>query len=102
MTSLTGADCQTCGACCAYSSDWPRFTMESEDALGKIPPHLVAEDLSGMRCEGQRCLALDGQVGVATSCTIYEVRPQVCRECQPNDEECRTARWAYGLGRVSV
>jgi|GEM_PF-3617121 len=23
-------DCQTCGACCSYSSEWPRFTMESD------------------------------------------------------------------------
>lgn len=97
MNSLTGADCQACGACCAYSSEWPRFTMETDEALDKIPEHLVAADLSGMRCEDQRCMALEGKIGGTVRCTIYEVRPEVCRECQPNDPECLTARSAHGL-----
>lgn len=26
-------DCQSCGACCAYSADWPRFSLETEEEL---------------------------------------------------------------------
>lgn len=50
-----------------------------------------------MRCEGHRCAALVGEVGIATACAVYEVRPEVCRACLPGDDECRTARSRFGL-----
>lgn len=93
-------DCQSCGACCSYSSEWPRFTLETDEALDRIPEKLVAADGHGMRCDGERCSALAGQVGVSASCTIYEVRPDVCHACNPGDDECRTARAAFGLDSV--
>ena len=80
--------CQACGACCSYSSNWPRFTTEDDAALDLIPEKFVNERLSGMRCDGDRCSALSGKVGVATSCGIYAVRPEVCRTCMPGDAEC--------------
>jgi uncharacterized protein len=89
--------CQACGACCSYSSNWPRFTTEDDAALDLIPADLVNERLSGMRCEGDRCTALRGKVGVATSCGIYSVRPEVCRTCMPGDTECEMARKKHGL-----
>ena len=89
--------CQACGACCACSSDWPRFTTEDDAALDLVPPELVNERGSGMRCNGDRCAALSGQIGVATSCLIYAVRPEVCRTCMPGDPECIVARRRHGL-----
>lgn len=89
--------CQACGACCAYSANWPRFTTEDDAALELIPAKLVNERLSGMRCEGARCAALEGEIGEATSCAIYALRPEVCRTCMPGDVECTTARRKYGL-----
>jgi hypothetical protein len=89
--------CQACGACCAYSHTWPRFSMESESEIARIPGHLVAADLSGMRCTGNRCAALIGPVGEWTACTIYVVRPAVCRDCVPGDDACCTARAAAGI-----
>jgi Fe-S-cluster containining protein len=89
--------CQACGACCCYSADWPRFTTEGDAVLDLIPPQFVNEKLSGMRCDGNRCVALSGQVGVATSCTVYAVRPEVCRTCIPGDAECDMARRRHGL-----
>jgi Fe-S-cluster containining protein len=89
--------CQACGACCAYSADWPRFTTEDEAALERIPAQFVNERQSGMRCEGARCSALSGRVGVATLCVIYPMRPEVCRTCAPGDSECSTARQRHGL-----
>src|SRR5260370_895089 len=88
--------CQACGACCSYSSNWPRFTTEDDAALDLIPEKFVNEKLSGMRCEGDRCSALSGKVGVATSCGIYAVRPEVCRTCMPGDPECGMARKRHG------
>lgn len=90
-------DCQTCGACCSYSSEWPRFTMETDEAIDLIPAELTSADGRGMRCEGSRCSALAGKVGTHAACTIYDVRPDVCRACNPGDDECRTARAAFGL-----
>jgi len=95
--TIAELDCQSCGACCTYSAEWPRFTLESDEVLDRIPPELVAEDLSGMRCENDRCLALGGAVGERTACGIYALRPQVCRDCQPGDPECLMARERHGL-----
>jgi uncharacterized protein len=89
--------CQSCGACCGYSANWPRFSIESDEELALIPEQLVNARLSGMRCEGDRCAALQGEIGDATACGIYAVRPEVCRTCMPGDAECATARRKFGL-----
>jgi hypothetical protein len=92
-----GSSCQTCGACCAYSRDWPRFTLEDEAELARIPADLADHDRGRMRCHGDRCSALVGNVGAATSCAIYEERPHVCRACEPGDDACLAARRHFGL-----
>jgi uncharacterized protein len=89
--------CQACGACCAFSQNWPRFTTEEDAALELIPESFVNARQSGMRCDGDRCSALSGRIGVATSCMIYAVRPQVCRVCMPGDAECNLARRRHAL-----
>ncbi|TDQ82350.1 hypothetical protein A8950_2173 [Dongia mobilis] len=89
--------CQTCGACCATDAAWPRFSLEDEADLALIPPDLVKPDGSGMACEGDRCKALAGEIGRATTCTIYGLRPDVCRLCQPGDDACAIARTRHGL-----
>jgi Fe-S-cluster containining protein len=89
--------CQACGACCAYSANWPRFSTEDDEALARIPQELVNARGSGMRCVTDRCAALKGKVGEATACSIYEVRPEVCRTCMPGDAECTMARRKFGL-----
>jgi len=94
--------CQACGACCSYSSNWPRFTTEDDSALDLIPAKFVNDRLSGMRCDGERCSALSGTVGVATSCGIYAARPEVCRTCMPGDPECDMARRRHGLPALIV
>lgn len=94
--------CNTCGACCAHAADWPRFTCETDAALDQLPPDLVNDAKSGMRCHGTRCAALVGTVGVATSCSIYALRPDVCRACQPGDEACNIARAARILAPLAA
>ena len=90
--------CTSCGACCAFSKEWPRFSVEPEADILAIPAAFVGE--RGMRCKGDRCSALDGDVGVETSCTIYDLRPEVCRSCQPGDAECNIARKKFGLAAL--
>ena len=97
LRDLSENPCVSCGACCAYSENWPRFSTEDDAALDLIPKALVNARSSGMRCEGDRCAALSGKVGVATSCTIHAVRPEVCRTCMPGDVECTMARRKFGL-----
>ncbi|MFT4000379.1 MAG: YkgJ family cysteine cluster protein [Rhizobium sp.] len=97
MNTAVDFDCQTCGACCSFSSDWPRFSTETDAHLDSLPPHFVAEDEQGMRCYGARCSALEGRVGSSTSCSIYDLRPDVCRACTPGDGACLQARSSFGL-----
>src|ERR1700751_5541317 len=89
--------CQDCGACCGYSANWPRFSTEDDVALDRIPSELVNARGSGMRCDGDRCAALKGKIGESTACSIYAVRPEVCRTCMPGDAECAMARKKFGL-----
>lgn len=97
MQGGNSSPCTVCGACCAYSDEWPRFTIEDDATLDRIPAEMVNDQLSGMRCDGVRCLALVGQIGVATSCAIYADRPDVCRACEPGDHACDMARVRHGL-----
>ncbi len=89
--------CQECGACCAHSSEWPRFSLETDADLMLLPEHLVSASLGGMRCDGNRCCALLGEIATWTSCSIYDRRPLVCRDCQPGDDACSIARTSVGL-----
>jgi Fe-S-cluster containining protein len=95
-------DCTACGACCATSSEWPRFTMEDDVQIARIPDKFIASDQSGMRCVGARCSALSGEVGKGTKCGIYAIRPDVCRTCMPGDPECLFARRAWGLPAIAA
>ena len=92
-----GATCQACGACCAYSSEWPRFSLENDARLALIPREYVDDGDARMRCDGNRCAALVGEVGVMTSCAVYSVRPDVCRACLPSDDACLMARQHFEL-----
>lgn len=91
--------CQSCGACCSYDAGWPRFTLEDDAAIARIPEAFVTR--SGMRCVGDRCSALRGKIGEATACAVYDVRPDVCHACQPGDEECNMARRRFGLSELA-
>ncbi|RAI36180.1 YkgJ family cysteine cluster protein [Rhodoplanes serenus] len=89
--------CQTCGACCSFSAEWPRFSLESEADIARIPAVHVDDAAGRMRCVGDRCSALVGEVGSDTACSVYAVRPEVCRACEPGDPECLMARAHWGL-----
>jgi uncharacterized protein len=94
--------CQTCGACCSFSAEWPRFSLESEADLDRIPRELVDDRHGRMRCDGDRCRALVGEIGVSTSCSVYSVRPEVCRTCLPGDDACQMARRRHDLAPLPV
>lgn len=107
MTSTDEFDCLSCGACCVSDFEAPDYVL-------LLPPEvdrLVAEDKKAMifedrefgepmysmrtqsdSCGNCRCVALGGTVGEQVSCTIYGIRPQVCRDFEPGSEVCKTAR----------
>ena len=84
----------------AYSADWPRFGLETEEEIEAIPREYVDDARGTMRCEGNRCVALQGEIGVATACRVYAVRPQVCRSCEPGDDSCTLARLRFMLPAI--
>ena len=92
--------CQSCGACCAYDREWPRFSIEDDADVARIPPHLVAPDGSGMGWTGDRCAALSGEVGAHVACTVYSDRPDVCRACVEGDDACNMARTGHGFAVI--
>jgi Fe-S-cluster containining protein len=93
----TTLQCQACGACCSFSAEWPRFSLENDSALDRIPRAFVDSGGGRMRCHGDRCAALLGDIGLATSCAIYTDRPDVCRACLPGDDACQMARRRFDL-----
>jgi Fe-S-cluster containining protein len=74
--------CAGCGRCC-------HLVVELSPLLDDVPEALVVEH-DGVRCMDQHgdgaCVALDP---VTRLCTIYERRPQVCRDFARGSELCR-------------
>lgn len=99
----------SCGACCAsYRVSF--YWGEADDAPGGwvpvrftsvVTPHLRA--MQGTDCKSPRCVALQGEVGEAVSCSIYAQRPSTCREFDWHlddgsvDPRCTDARSRRGL-----
>jgi len=86
--------CNTCGACCRG------LEVDAGEFGDDVPAHLTKEDrLLGlvMRTRKGQCIALRGTIGVSTRCSIYEDRPQVCRDFSPGCELCLVSREKAGL-----
>lgn len=73
--------CAGCGKCCHLLVE----LAPGDD----VPEHLIVEH-SGVRCLDQQgdgaCMALDPETRL---CTIYEQRPQVCRDFARGESLCR-------------
>jgi uncharacterized protein len=88
-------DCNACGACCAYAADWPTLTTERDRGPEGPPAAWVVDGHVGWA--GDRCAALEGEVGACTRCRIYPRRPEPCRACEPGSVSCLVARRLHGL-----
>lgn len=104
--------CLQCGACCAYyraSFYW----AESNDISG-VPPDLTEKlndfyvVIKGTHSPRPRCIVLQGQIGIAVCCGIYERRASVCRNFVPSwansipNERCDKARAAWNLNPLTL
>lgn len=103
-------DCQPCGACCRN----PAFNREHGlvDYVQVFPADQLFK-MKGLRAsltqkndEGEwhmrmtptgLCVALTGEPGQHTACSIYALRPNVCRKVQPGDPKCIDARREHGF-----
>jgi len=105
--------CQTCGACCvSLRVDFhPAERAGGAFAWGAgVPVEMTVDLTPGMvRMKGtdasgdgpMRCVALDGEVGVAVACRIYHGRPSPCREFDIDHPACDRARRLCGLPPLS-
>jgi Fe-S-cluster containining protein len=104
-------DCQTCGACCCNSDEnraekyidyveVPKRTrLAQQRALVRKLTVVNRQGERHMKLVGkdQRCIALEGQLGVNVSCGIYELRPPACRKVEPGSDECLRDRNERGI-----
>ena len=104
-------DCLICGACCAspfIGEGYIQLDPDEEERLGRsgLPVLEVVPDpedrivMLGTKRNGQGvlvCAALTGRLGRRVACTIYEDRPQLCRQFEAGSPECYQARRAAGI-----
>lgn len=85
-------DCQSCGACCSHYklidlySDDPNFRYLVD--LGLVEA-IEGGGFSMKMDANRRCIALTGNVGEQTSCSVYDHRPESCRSFERGSDRCR-------------
>ena len=101
---LSASDCMQCGACCSafrvsfYWAEGPQRGLPGS-VVEKVNAHMVC--MVGTNRQVPRCGALQGDVGRQVSCLVYSARPSPCREVQPGDAKCNTARAKHGLAPLT-
>jgi Fe-S-cluster containining protein len=99
-SASTAPDCLTCGCCCAWSETWP-VLIGDRDGEG-IPEDLIDLDNERMQSYGNRCSALEGKIGCRVGCSVYAVRPLVCREFQAGSDDCLMVRCELKLDPLAA
>lgn len=109
--------CTRCGACCAtyrVAFHW----SEADPSVGGCTPAALTERIDPHRVAMRgttgtahpRCIGLQGEIGVAVRCTIYDRRPSPCRELEPvwwptgadAIDQCNRARQRHGLAALRL
>jgi len=107
---ITAETCLTCGACCIPYEEETFVDLLSEDLerLGpEVARRLVEEEALKIKkihptkgllnkCTVCVCIALRGNPFHKVRCSIYQVRPQACRDAvKPGTRICRNVRSHY-------
>ncbi|UCD80078.1 MAG: YkgJ family cysteine cluster protein [Desulfobacterales bacterium] len=104
--------CLTCGACCAFYRASFYWTEAADATPGGVPAQMTEKlndfrlAMKGTGGSNPRCIALNGSIGQAVACSIYERRASVCREFEPSwrnnaaNPRCDRARAAWGLAAL--
>jgi Fe-S-cluster containining protein len=65
----------------------------------RVNAHYVC--MAGTNASQPRCAALAAAPDGRIACSVYERRPEPCREVQVGDEKCRRARARHGLAALA-
>lgn len=100
MSAENDNPCLACGACCM--SYRVSFYWAEADVRGlplalteQVNPHYAC--MAGTNAARPRCAALQGVPGGAVACGVYPLRPSPCREVEPGDAKCNSARARHGM-----
>lgn len=55
------------------------------------------DDYPLMKTENNRCIALEGEIGVSVKCSVYNCRPHACKKFEVGSELCKEARRKKGI-----
>lgn len=103
-------DCQSCGACCIHGGE-VTVELDDLDRPEEVPRDLTRSVRGKMgfasddylfqrimaRSRSGSCVALRGEVGKSCGCSIYDRRPNVCREYEPGGRDCLYCRRIAGI-----
>lgn len=83
------SDCRLCGACCFGGARHGRVWGADYDRLGDEAEAIVEwiADKAYLRVVEQRCAQL-ARTSAGVACSIYERRPQVCRDLERASPAC--------------
>jgi len=89
-------DCQSCAACCYSGAQrYIRVTGDDYARLGEFaaePAHFIG-NRAFMRMEANHCASLGfDPASRKFACTIYDTRPEVCRDLQMSSPACQAER----------
>ncbi len=99
-------DCRTCGACCYGDEMWIHVMAGDDHRLGEdkvrrltvLTQHGRGYVARSMKMEGGRCVAFRDSLGDGgCGCSIYEVRPEICRTFEAGSKDCYAARERRGI-----
>ena len=93
-TSETQVSCSNCKACCC------RLEVMLISDTGVPVKHIAVDQWGGetmLRLDDGWCSALDR---TTYKCTIYENRPDICRDFEMASYECKTERLILGSSQL--
>ena len=105
---MSNSPCLDCGACCACYRVSFYWREVSELEVTGVPLALTEKlnhhrmVMLGTNQKSPHCIALQGEIGVAVNCSIYDRRPSPCREFEAGTERCREARNKHGLADLEA
>lgn len=93
-------DCLRCGACCfSAGENYVRVTGDDWSRLGEAAERLAqfVGNRAFMKMKDGHCAALEIRQPAGRPpeffCTVYEARPQVCRDLARGSPACEAERW---------
>jgi len=101
--------CLSCGACCAFFRASFHWLETNAAPDGRVPAELTLPvtrhrvAMRGTERSPPRCIALEGSIGSAVRCSVYEKRASPCRDFQASwadgrhNPDCDRARAAHRL-----